>query len=69
MIGWMIGCWNTWISGSATTNCFNILLPKARDIANTPPTLQVPDKTRQYNEIKLRIIVMTLSKAENEQEL
>jgi hypothetical protein len=34
----------TCISGSATTNCFRILLPKARDIANTPPTLHVPDK-------------------------
>ena len=33
----------TWISGSATTNCFNIRLPKARDIAKTPPTLQVPE--------------------------
>nr|GMC67091.1 ATPase, F1 complex, beta subunit [Ipomoea batatas] len=30
------------ISGSATTNCFSIRLPKARDIAKTPPTLQVP---------------------------
>lgn len=34
----------TWISGSATTNCFSIRFPKARDIAKTPPTLQVPIK-------------------------
>lgn len=33
----------TWISGSATTNCFSMRLPKARDIASTPPTLQVPE--------------------------
>uniref|UniRef100_A0A7C9AT79 Uncharacterized protein n=1 Tax=Opuntia streptacantha TaxID=393608 RepID=A0A7C9AT79_OPUST len=33
---------SSWISGSATTNCFNMRLPNARDIASTPPTLQVP---------------------------
>nr|GMC64776.1 ATPase, F1 complex, beta subunit [Ipomoea batatas] len=33
--------------GSATTNCFSIRLPKARDIAKTPPTLQVPNEILQ----------------------
>lgn len=32
----------TWISGSATTYCFNSLSPNARETARTPPTLQVP---------------------------
>ena len=53
----------TWISGSATTNCFNIRLPKARDIANTPPTLQVPKNTIQqikFSYLRLSFFVIIL---------
>ena len=42
---------HTWISGSATTNCFSKRLPNARDIASTPPTLQVPGDPNAHHAI------------------
>ncbi|KVI04635.1 ATPase, F1 complex, beta subunit [Cynara cardunculus var. scolymus] len=38
-------------SGSATTNCFSIRFPKARDIAKTPPTLQVPGNNMKFSPV------------------
>lgn len=54
------------MSGSAATNCFSMRFPKARDIANTPPTLHVPSmNTKKWPERYKKIYKKKIKKDAN----